>query len=130
MWVRSKLKMCFFWVQPSRPSVVNFINFKHTNFSYNVRFGSFYYVHVTRKSCRNDIRTKKRSFYVDEIDTLWIILCKAMSIIKLLCKNSSCADTFTSGKSIRSAFPNRHVAIPPRTVSWKISKGLWKIKNK
>ncbi len=28
---------------------VNFINIKHTNFSYECRFGSFYYVHVTRK---------------------------------------------------------------------------------
>jgi len=28
---------------------VNFINVKRTNFSYEHRFGSFYYVHVTRK---------------------------------------------------------------------------------
>jgi len=28
---------------------VNFINVKHTNFSYKCRFGSFYNVHVTRK---------------------------------------------------------------------------------
>jgi len=38
------------------------------NFCTNVHFGSFYYVHVTRKSCQNDVCTKKRAFYVDEID--------------------------------------------------------------
>jgi len=38
--------------------VVNFINVKCTNFYMNVCFGSFYYVHVTRKSCWNDVRTK------------------------------------------------------------------------
>jgi hypothetical protein len=27
-------------------------------FRMNVRFGSFYYVHVTRKSCQNDVCTK------------------------------------------------------------------------
>jgi hypothetical protein len=27
-------------------------------FPTNLHFGSFYYVHVTRKSCRNDVRTK------------------------------------------------------------------------
>ncbi len=29
--------------------VVNFINTKRTNFLYELHFGSFYYVHVTRK---------------------------------------------------------------------------------
>jgi len=38
-------------------------------FHTNVHFGSFYYVRITRKSCRNDVRTKTRAFYVDEIDT-------------------------------------------------------------
>jgi len=38
-------------------------------FCTNLRFGSFYNVHATRKSCQNDVRTKKRAFYVDEIDT-------------------------------------------------------------
>jgi len=31
------------------PAGVNFINVKHTNFSYERRYGSFYYVHVTRE---------------------------------------------------------------------------------
>ena len=31
------------------PPGVNFINIKHTNFSYKRRFGSFYYAHVTRE---------------------------------------------------------------------------------
>jgi hypothetical protein len=28
---------------------VNFVNIKRTNFSYERRFGSFYYIHLTRK---------------------------------------------------------------------------------
>ncbi len=32
--------------------------FLRTNFSYEHRFSSFYYVHTTRKSCRNDVCTK------------------------------------------------------------------------
>ncbi len=39
--------------------VVKFINILRAYFCMNLRFGSFYYVHVTRKSCWNDIRTKK-----------------------------------------------------------------------
>jgi len=34
--------------------VVNFINIKRTN----VHFCSFYYVHVARKSCQNNVRSK------------------------------------------------------------------------
>jgi len=41
---------------------VNFINVKRTNFSYEHRFGSFYYVHVTH------VTRKIRAFNVDEID--------------------------------------------------------------
>ncbi len=32
--------------------------FLRTNFSYKRRFSSFYYVHATRKSCQNNVRTK------------------------------------------------------------------------
>ncbi len=39
--------------------VVNFINILHTNFSYKWHFSSCFYVHVTRKSCRNDVHMKK-----------------------------------------------------------------------
>jgi len=39
----------------------------------NVRFGSFYNVHVTRKKLPNDVRTKKGEFYVDLIDTLSVV---------------------------------------------------------
>ncbi len=35
-------------VRNVRP-IVNFINIKRTDFSYERHFGSFYYVHVTRK---------------------------------------------------------------------------------
>jgi len=39
--------------------IVNFINNKRTNFfCMNVCFCSFYYVHVTIKSCPNDVHTK------------------------------------------------------------------------
>jgi hypothetical protein len=41
-------KSSFKHVDETDPSV-NFINIKHTNFSYKRHFGSFYYVHVTRK---------------------------------------------------------------------------------
>jgi len=34
---------------PMLRSTVNFINILRTNFSNECRFGSFYYVHVTRK---------------------------------------------------------------------------------
>jgi len=37
---------------------VNFNDILRSNFSYERRFGSFFYLHVTRESCRNDIRTK------------------------------------------------------------------------
>ncbi len=43
---------------PSRNPGVNFINIKCTNFSYEHRFGTFYYIHVTRKKlpkqCSNE----------------------------------------------------------------------------
>ncbi len=42
---------------PTAP-VVNFINILRAAFSYKCCFGSFFNVHVTRKSCRNDARTK------------------------------------------------------------------------
>ncbi len=51
-----------FWT-PS-PSVVNFINVKRTNFQYECRFGSLYYVHVTRKK----FVQKTCAYYVNEID--------------------------------------------------------------
>jgi len=34
------------------------VTFLSTNFSYKRRFSSFYYVHATRKSCQNEVRTK------------------------------------------------------------------------
>ena len=40
----------------------NFINILHTNFSYECYFSSFFYVHVTRKSCPNDVCTKNANF--------------------------------------------------------------------
>jgi len=43
----------------NNPPGVNFINVNRTNFSYGCRFGSFYFVHVTRKSCQNDVLRKK-----------------------------------------------------------------------
>ncbi len=46
---------------------VNFINVKRANFLYECHF---FYVHVTRKSCRNVTFVQKiRTFNVDEIDT-------------------------------------------------------------
>ncbi len=41
-----------------KSSSVNFIKVKRTNFSYERCFSSFFYVHVTRKIRRNEIRTK------------------------------------------------------------------------
>jgi len=35
----------------------------------NIRFGSFYYVHVTRKAAEMTFVRKMRAFFVDEIDT-------------------------------------------------------------
>ncbi len=41
---------------------VNFINIIPAHFSYQRRFGSFFYVNITwKKSCRNYIRTKKNA---------------------------------------------------------------------
>jgi len=37
---------------------LNFINVLRAAFSYKRRFGSFFNVHVARKSCQNDVRTK------------------------------------------------------------------------
>ncbi len=37
-------------------------------FHTNVRFGSFYYVHVTRKAAKMTFVRKTRTFNVDEID--------------------------------------------------------------
>jgi len=48
---------------------VNFINVKGTNFSYEHCFGSFYYVHVTRKKAAKTTFIRKIcSFNIDEID--------------------------------------------------------------
>ncbi len=48
---------------------VNFINNKRTNFSYERRFGSFQYVHVTRKKAAETKFVQKIcAFNVDEID--------------------------------------------------------------
>jgi len=44
-------------IKLSQP-VVNFINILHRNFSYQHCFGSFFQLHVSRKSCQNDVRTK------------------------------------------------------------------------
>jgi hypothetical protein len=75
--------------------VVDFINIKGTIFLYECLFGSFYYVHVTRKSCRNNIRTKICAYNVDEIDT-WMffdVFCCSNSlmhmrfIFKWICHN-------------------------------------------
>jgi len=41
------------------PPVVNFINIKRTNFSYKLHFGSFYYLHVTRKKLPKQCLYKK-----------------------------------------------------------------------
>ncbi len=50
--------------------VVNFINIIHTNFSYERHFGSFFYIHVTRKKAAETTFIQKiRTFIVDEIDT-------------------------------------------------------------
>ncbi len=38
---------------------VNFINIKRTNFSYECRFGSFYYLHVTRKKLQKQSSYEK-----------------------------------------------------------------------
>jgi len=58
--------MIFFLVCPSG---VNFINVKRTNFSYGRGFGSFYYVHVTRKKLPKQRSYEKFfAFNVDEID--------------------------------------------------------------
>jgi len=47
-------------------TIVNFIHVDRTN----VRFGSFYYVHVTRKkAAKMTFVRKTRAFYVDDIDT-------------------------------------------------------------
>ncbi len=48
---------------------VNFINMLRMNFLYKHHFGSFFYVHVTRKSCQNTTFVRKiHTFNVDEID--------------------------------------------------------------
>jgi len=52
----------------SLPPGVNFINVKHTNFSYERRFGSFYYVHVTRK------KLPKQCLYKKFARIMWIKL--------------------------------------------------------
>ncbi len=46
------------WDLSGAPLVSISSTFLRTNFSYQRRFSSFYYVHATRKSCRNDVRTK------------------------------------------------------------------------
>jgi hypothetical protein len=68
-------KQLKFWFNPSRPPYlrlgVNFINVKRTNFSYERRFGSFYfyYVYVTRKKAAETMFVRKIcAFNVDEID--------------------------------------------------------------
>ncbi len=51
-------------------AAVNFINILRTNFSYEHRFGSFFYIHVTRKKVAKTTFVQKICVYnVDEIDT-------------------------------------------------------------
>jgi len=45
----------FFAILGMSKPIVNFINILCTNFLYGLRFGSFFYVHVTRE---NNVRTK------------------------------------------------------------------------
>ena len=40
-------------------------------FCTKICFGTFFNVHVTRKSCRNDVHMKTRAFNVNEIDGSW-----------------------------------------------------------
>ncbi len=47
-----------FMVPEGYRALVNFINVNVQFFCTNVRFGSFYYIHVTRKSCWNDVCMK------------------------------------------------------------------------
>ncbi len=50
-------------------SGVDFINVKRTNFLYERHFGSFYYVHVTRKKADKTTSVQKiHVFNIDEID--------------------------------------------------------------
>jgi len=53
--------------QFSQSSILSTLNIQI--FRMNVCFGSFYYVHVTRKAAQMTFLWKTRAFYVDEIDT-------------------------------------------------------------
>ncbi len=44
--------LCMMRLYKSVTILVNFINVKCTNFSYKSHFGSFFYVHVTRKAAK------------------------------------------------------------------------------
>ncbi len=48
---------------------VNFINVIPVRFSYNIVLAAFLQLHVHRKSCQNDVCTKKLYVKCDEIDT-------------------------------------------------------------
>jgi len=66
-----KNTLCVNWALAKKKSFVgvNFINVKCTNFSYKRCFGSFYYVHVTRKNPAETMFVRKIcAFNVDEID--------------------------------------------------------------
>jgi len=47
------------WAKTALNPGVNFINVKRTNFSYECRFGSFYYIHVTREKLPEQRSYKK-----------------------------------------------------------------------
>jgi len=48
---------------------VNFINVKHTPFSHERHFGSFFYAHISRKKAtKMTFVQKTRAFNIDEID--------------------------------------------------------------
>jgi len=71
--------------------------FLRTNFSYECHFSSFYYVHATRKSCQNNVRTK--NLY---IKTLMKLTPKSIFlVIKTNCgplKKINCAIEFWGNK--------------------------------
>jgi len=50
-------------------SGLNFINVICARFSYKRRFGSFFYVHVTKKAAKTTLVWKSRAYNVEEIDT-------------------------------------------------------------
>jgi len=59
--LRALLPLPCRWLSYSGLSVIQVSissTFLSTHFSYERRFSSFYYVHATRKSCQNEVRTK------------------------------------------------------------------------